>query len=554
MRLYSGLSTHFCRDAAHNQIAEKLRAAFFRQYRYEPPPSEVNAWRNSLRAVAQVFEEGGLDDHGVILEYRLPLTSKRLDCLVCGKDGAGSERAIIIELKQWERCGEAVGERLVTTRVGGAEREVLHPAAQVGQYKLYLEDTHTAFYEGDHPIGLGACAYLHNYFPDPDDVLFAERFRELVASYPLFTGDDADRLAQHLLAQLEKGDGLPVLARIEESKYRPSKNLMEHVGGMIRGKPEYVLLDEQLVVFEKVLACARAGFDDRRKTVLLVKGGPGTGKSVIAINVMSTLLLEHVNAQYATGSRAFTETLREVIGTRGAVQFKYFNSYQDAEPDAVDVLICDEAHRIRETSYSRFSPKRRLTAKPQIAELLDVAKVAVFFVDDRQVVRPGEIGSVVYIRDAAEDAGCRLFEYELEAQFRCAGSEGFVNWVENTLEIARTANVLWDPKDPFEFRIMSSPDELEAAIRSRAAAGHSARMTAGFCWRWSDPFDGGGLVNDVVIGDYARPWNAARGAAAGAWDPEGVAVGARPPWHRPDRVRLHGARVRVRLCGRHLGT
>src|SRR5439155_3766164 len=154
------------------------------------------------------------------------------------------------------------------------------------------------------------------------------------------------------------------------------------------------------------------------------------------------------------------------------------------------------------------------------------------FVDDRQVVRPGEIGSVVYIRDAAEDTGCRLFEYELEAQFRCAGSEGFVNWVENTLEIARTANVLWDPKDPFEFRIMSSPDELEAAIRPRAAVGHSARMTAGFCWRWSDPLDGGGLVNDVVMGDYARPWNArpearrlARGIPKGllwAHDPRGI--------------------------------
>src|SRR2546430_12708955 len=184
------------------------------------------------------------------------------------------------------------------------------------------------------------------------------------------------------------------------------------VGAMSRGMLEDVLLDEQLVVFEKVLACARAGFDDRRKTVLLVKGGPGTGKSVIAINVMSTLLLEHVNAQYATGSRAFTETLREVIGTRGAVQFKYFNSYRDAEPDAVDVLICDEAHRIRETSYNRFAAKRDRTAKPQIAELLDVAKVAVFFVDDKQIVRPGEIGSCDYIRNAAEDASCRRSEYE----------------------------------------------------------------------------------------------------------------------------------------------
>ena len=508
MRLYSGLSTHFCRDAAHNQIAEKLKTAFFREYRYEAPPSEVNAWRNSLRAIGQVFEEGGLDDHGVILEYRLPLTSKRLDCLVCGKDGAGSERAVIIELKQWEHCAEAAADKLVTTRVGAGEREVLHPSAQVGQYKLYLEDTHTAFYEGEHPIGLGACAYLHNYFAGPGDFLFDRRFRPLLDAYPVFTGDDAERLARHLVGQLEKGEGLPVLARIEESKYRPSKKLMDHVGAMIRGKPEYVLLDEQLVVFEKVLACARAGFHDRHKAVLLIKGGPGTGKSVIAINLMSTLLLEHVNAQYATGSRAFTETLREVIGTRGAVQFKYFNSYRDAEPDAVDVLICDEAHRIRETSYNRFAAKRDRTAKPQIAELLDVAKVAVFFVDDKQIVRPGEIGSVDYIRNAAEDASCRLSEYELEAQFRCAGSEGFINWVENTLGIARTANVLWDPKDPFEFRIVSSPEDLEAAIRAKATAGHSARVTAGYCWRWSDPLGGGGLVNDVVIGDYARPWNA----------------------------------------------
>jgi hypothetical protein len=508
VRLWAGLSPHFCRDAAHNQIAEKLKAAFFRQYRYEPPPSEVNAWRNSLRAVAQVFEEGGLDDHGVILEYRLPLTSRRLDCLVCGHDGMGGERAVIIELKQWERCREAAGDKLVTTRVGGAEREVLHPAAQVGQYKLYLEDTHTAFYEGDRAIRLDACAYLHNYFAEPDDVLFEERFRPLLERCPLFTGDDAERLARHLLAQLDGGDGLPVLARIEESRYRPSKKLMEHVGAVIQGRPEYVLLDEQLVVFEKVLACARAGFHDRRKVVLLVKGGPGTGKSVIAINLMSALLLEHVNAQYATGSRAFTETLREVIGTRGAVQFKYFNSYQDAEPDAVDVLICDEAHRIRETSYSRFAPRAKLTAKPQIAELLDTAKVAIFFVDDKQIVRPGEIGSADYIRSAIGEADCRLFEYELEAQFRCAGSEAFVGWVENTLGIARTPDVLWDPHDPFEFRIMSSPEALEAEIRVKADAGHSARMTAGFCWRWSDPLDGGGLVNDVVIGGYARPWNA----------------------------------------------
>jgi uncharacterized protein len=513
VRLWAGLSTNFIRDSSHNQIAEKLKAAFFAAYRYDPPPSEVQSWRNSLRAMAQVFQQANLEDHGVMLEYRLPLTSRRLDCLVCGRDGQDEEQAVIIELKQWERCGPAVGDKLVSTFIGRAERDCLHPAAQVGQYTQYLADAHTAFYDGDHPIGLSGCAYLHNYFAVADDVLFADRFRPLLDAYPVFTGDDVDRLARHLMARLEAGQGLPVLARIEESRYRPSRKLMDHVADVITGQGAgFVLLDEQVVVVERVLATAREGFHDRRKTVLLVKGGPGTGKSLIALNVMSRLLRDGYNAHYATGSRAFTETLRERIGSRGSIQFKYFNSYQGADRDAVDVLICDEAHRIREASYNRFTPAaKRAAAKAQIDELLQASKVTVFLLDDKQVVRPGEIGSAAYIAKAAHDANARLFEYELEAQFRCAGSEGFVNWIDNTLGIARTANVLWDPADAFDFQIMPSVGALDMAIREKAAAGHSARMVAGFCWKWSEPLDNGELVRDVVVGDYRRPWNAKSG-------------------------------------------
>ena len=508
MRLWAGASTHFVRETTHNQIAEKLRGAFFAHYRYNPPPSEVNAWRNSLRAVASVFQEAGLDDHGVMLEYQLPQTSRRLDVLVCGHDATGDDRAVIIELKQWERCQAALGDKLVTTFVGGAERDMLHPSAQVERYQLYLQDTHTAFYEGERPIGLDACAYLHNYFPCDEDVLFAEPFKPLVERCPVFTADDVGRLSRHLGDRLDGGEGLDVLRRIEESKYRPSKKLMDHVAATIREKPQWVLLDEQVVVFEKVLACAREGFHDRRKTVLVVKGGPGTGKSVIAINLMAALLREQYNAQYATGSRAFTETLRAVVGNRGVPQFSYFNGYADAEPNAVDVLICDESHRIRESSDNRYTPKAKRSARPQIDELLASSKMTVFLLDDHQVVRPGEIGSVGYIRQTAVDAGHRVLEYELEAQFRCAGSEGFVAWVENTLGIRRTANVLWDPEDAFDFRIMSTPSEVEQAIRAKASEGVSARMTAGFCWKWSKPLDGGSLARDVVVGDYARPWNA----------------------------------------------
>ena len=508
MQLYSGLSTDFIRDSIHNRIAEKVKDAFFRQFRFNPPPSEVNSWRNSLRAVSQVIDDAKLHDHGILLEYQLPMTSNRLDCMVTGTDADRCDSAVIIELKQWDHCSDAGADNLVTSRLGGRERDLLHPSAQVGQYQSYLEDSHTAFYENPNPIRLASCAYLHNYVAEDGDVLFAERFRSIRDRSPVFTADDVEPLEAYLLERVREGNGESVLRRVEQSRYRPSKKLLEHVGSVVQGNSAYVLLDEQLVVFERVLATARRGFEDRKKTALIIQGGPGTGKSVIAINLLAKLSLEGFNAHYATGSRAFTETLRSVIGSRGSQQFRYFNSYIDADVNAIDVLVCDEAHRIREYSFNRFTPKEKRSTEPQIRELLDAAKVSVFFIDDKQTVRPGEIGSVDYIRSQAEAYGCAVREYKLEAQFRCAGSDGFVNWISNTLGIERTANVLWNDDERFEFRIFGSPDSLEAAIRRKVVQGVSARMTAGYCWKWSKPRADGTLVDDVVVGAYRRPWNA----------------------------------------------
>lgn len=531
MRLYSGNTIQFIEDNVRNQIAEKLRTAFFDHFRYYPGQAEVSSWRNSLRAFSQVLDHGGFNDNGIIVEYQLPLTSKRLDCLVCGRDAVGVDQAVIIELKQWEKCAKSETADTVLTWVGGAQREVLHPSVQVGQYAMYLQDFHSAFYE-EHPVGLGACSYLHNYTQTKSDYLYDRAFQESLKRWPVFNADDYTSFSEFLQTRLVKGNGLDVLSRIEKSKLRPSKKLMEHVASVIKGKREYVLLDEQLVVYNKVLACANEGFHDRKRSIVLVKGGPGTGKSVIAMNLLGDLLTKGYNAQYATGSRAFTETLRKIIGPRGSIQFKYFNSYGDAEPNAVDVLVADEAHRIRENSFNRFTPKKARSNQPQIAELMKAAKVGVFFIDDDQVVRPGEVGSSELIRKHAESTGCNLHEYELEAQFRCAGSDAFVNWVNNTLGIHRTANVMWEGKEEFDFRIFPGPKEVEAAIRQKVSEGATGRMTAGFCWPWSDPDREGRLVRDVIVGDYKRPWNAkpeASKLAAGipkavlwAFDPTGI--------------------------------
>ena len=532
MRLYSGTSKQFILDNVQNQIADKLKAAFFKYFRYNPSPSEVNSWRNSLRAISLLFQHANLLDHGIILEYQLPLTSKRIDCLICGEDSEGNKNAIIIELKQWDVCKEAPGENEVLTWVGGAERELLHPAVQVYQYKKYLEDLHSSFNGSDGSVHLNACTYLHNYSFLNADVLFAEKFQRILSECPIYTADDTSKMSTYLTAQLDRGNGEEVLKKIESGGYASSKKLMDHVASIIEGRPEYILLDEQLLVFDKVKLEAEQRLKSDKKAVIIVRGGPGTGKSVIAINLMAHLLKNGKDTHYATGSKAFTETLRKKIGARGSSQFKYFNSYSNAKADQIDVLIADEAHRIRETSNNRFTKKTLRSDTPQIEELLKVSKLSVFFIDDRQNVRPNEIGSAEYIKDTAIKMGCEVFEYTLEAQFRCSGSDAFVNWIDNTLGVRRTANVIWDSREEFDFKIVGSPHELFDKIKKKNdEKANSARLVAGFCWPWSDPLADGILNLDVQIGDFKMPWEGKDGfrlakgippASLWAFDPNGV--------------------------------
>jgi DUF2075 family protein len=526
------MSQDFIRETARNQIAERLRDAFFAYYRYKPSPAEVNSWRNSLRAMKDVLDISELHDHGVLLEYQLPLSSKRLDCIVCGRDAGEIDQAVIVELKQWEACEAAEPEKLVRSWVGGQQRDVLHPSVQVGQYRQYLEDTHGAFHEDPAPIRLSACSYLHNYIVRKTDPILAPKFEGVLRENPLFDADGAEKLSDYLSQRLSGGNGRPVLQRVENSRFRPSRKLMDYVSTTIKSHSPWILLDEQLVVFERIRATVKSGVFGRRKQVIIVRGGPGTGKSVLAINLMADLLRDGRNAHYATGSKAFTETLWNIVGRRSQATFKYFNSYSRAELNEIDILICDESHRIRETSNSRFMRRDQRSSKAQVRELLDVAKVAVFFIDDRQTVRPNEIGSTSHILKHAEAIGAQISEYELEVQFRCAGSDGFVNWIDNTLGIRRTANVIWDGTDGFDFRILNSPESLEAAIRQKAHEGFSARVAAGFCWPWSEPRTDGTLVDDVVVGNYRRPWDAKPGsrrlapgippASLWATDPNGI--------------------------------
>jgi uncharacterized protein len=530
MYLYSGTTIDFVADATRNRIADKLAAAFSDYFRYAPSQGEVHYWQNSLRAMSQVVELADLTDHGIVVELQLPLSSRRLDCMLTGHDAKDTRQAVIVELKQWDKIGRSEIDDCVTTFVGSRIRDVLHPSRQVGNYQRYLQDVHTTFSEGS--VGLQACGYLHNMSAPASQELFDQRFREIVERYPPFIGDQADGLATFLTDNLQGGDGLTVLDEVLKGRYHPHKRLLEHTARVIRREPAFVLLDEQQVAFNHIVGRVRDRQASTEQTSFLIRGGPGTGKSVIAVNLLAELSAEGRTAMHATGSKAFTENLRRVVGARAAAQFGYFNSFANAEPRKFDVLICDEAHRIRETSNNRFTRKDARSEMPQVEELMRAAKVSVFFIDDLQVVRPGEEGSSRLITEAAARLGIPLIEHELETYFRCGGSEAYVAWVENTLDLRRTPSTLLDPQEEFDFDVVDSPQELEALIRAKAAQGFTARLSAGFCCRWSEPLPDGSLVPDVRVGHWSMPWNAKSNAgrlAAGipkenfwASDPRGV--------------------------------
>ncbi len=543
MRLYSGLSVNFIELNKRNQISTLLEEEFFRQLGFRPSKGEVASWRNSLLRFTVSLDNAKLYDHGILVEYQLPNTSQRIDCLICGKEQGGKPNAVLVELKQWEFCALSTYDSArVLTWVGGGNREVLHPSVQATSYRDYLENYHTAFYDPPDPISISACSYLHNYRYDANDPLFDKRFEAVLANCPAFTADHTEELEDYLTNRLQGGMGGPILARIEESVCRPSKKLMQHVSDTIKAQlkagiqvlpspaSDYILLDDQMVAYDTVISMVKKGVYTAQKQVLIVKGGPGTGKSVIALKLLADLNGMGVNAQYATGSKSFTETLRKIVGTTASQHFKYFLSYGDLPPNAIDVLVLDEAHRIREKTVLRT---RRATGKKQVEEILNAGKVCVFFIDDLQIVKPDEIGSVRHIREYAEKFNANVKEFELQAQFRCAGSDAFVNWINNTLQIRKTANPIWEVESEFDFRICPSPQELDKLIRQKVSEGATARLTAGFCWPWSKELnDDGSLKDDVVIGSYQRPWNA-RYEATGlrtdipkaqfwAYDPNGI--------------------------------
>ncbi|WP_375426069.1 DNA/RNA helicase domain-containing protein [uncultured Friedmanniella sp.] len=515
--------------------------------------------------------DAGLSEVEVILEYQLPLTSKRADVVLAGRHPRTGEASyVVVELKQWTSAHLWEDDESLVTVDGMPGGPRLHPARQVRGYCEYVTDFVSSL--SGHEDAVAGLAYLHNVTDRNyvSDLFFAPLDRQ----GQLFTGADRAKLHAYLRSRLDPTvAGAAAADELLNSAVRPSRQLLAVAADEVRDREQFVLQDDQQLAVDIVKHEVEQARQSNRKTVVVVYGGPGSGKSVIALSLLGDLAREGRTVLHATGSRSFTQTLRRVAGHRDLrVQkmFRYFNQFMDVERNGLDVLILDEAHRIRETSVNRYTRAEFRTDRSQLDELIAAARVPVFLLDNHQVVRPGEQGSVDSIADYARSLGLDLQEIELQEQYRCGGSLGDVRWVEQLLGLAGDGPAAWEGDERFVLDVADSPEELEQRVRDEAATGASARLAAGYCWSWSDPCKDGTLVPDVQIGPWARPWNLKGDRSIGGappaplWssDPRGIdqvgcvytAQGFEYDWNGviigPDLVWRDGRFVSVRSANR----
>jgi uncharacterized protein len=500
MIVYSKTKSGFQNDIMTNNIGQIILDKYHNTTGKSIGVSEVNAWENSLQYMDRVLNDDSIPaEVGISIEYHVPRSSKRIDFIITGLNPEKEESVVIIELKQWKKAGITEKDAIVTTRFKHGEKETPHPSYQAWSYKRLLEDYNQTVEEDQ--IKLLPCAYLHNYVMD--DVISSDFYKEYIDKAPLFLRDDALKLREFIRTHVRHGDKTKILYRIDQGKIRPSKNLADQLSSMLSGNEEFVMIDDQKIVFEAALQLARES-SEMNKNVLIVQGGPGTGKTVVAINLLVELTNKQLVAQYVTRNSA----PREVYEAKLTGSFKKSHisnmfsgsgSFHKLKSNLYDVLIIDEAHRLNAKSgfLSHLGDN-------QIGEIINSSKLSIFFIDEDQKVTLKDIGDKEEIRRYAKKLDATVLELELESQFRCNGSDGYLAWLDNTLQIHETANTFLDDND-YDFKIFDDPKKLHDEIVEKNKEKNKARMVAGYCWKWISKKNP--VLKDIQVGDYKATWN-----------------------------------------------
>lgn len=512
MIVYDGQKSDFMHDVESDEIAPIIRQKILDKMGKNTPANEFNSWVNSLNYMYKVMNDSEIPENaGIAIEYNIPQTAKRVDFMISGYDENDDPGMIIIELKQWSVLKKvAKSDAIVETPIGNGPRRVVHPSYQAWSYSQLISDYNTAVQ--DKHVRLAPCAYLHNYKRHTNDPLDDEQYDLYTSEAPAFTNGQVKNLRDFIKKIVRKGDDEKVLYMVDHGKIKPSKSLQDSIASMIHGNEEFIMIDEQRVIYEEIIKLSDECVRDGKKRTIICTGGPGTGKSVIAVRLLAELTRKGQFVQYVSKNSAPRQVYMEKL--KGTIKkssvdnlFKGSGSYCDVENNMINTLLVDEAHRLNEKSGMFHNQ-----GENQIKEIIHSACCSVFFIDENQRVTMDDIGSVEEIKNWAAAEGSEITKMELVSQFRCNGSNGYLAWLDNLLDIHETANTDLDGID-YEFKVCFSPDEVMRYVVDKNGSANRARLLAGYCWEWPKKTRTKSEYHDIRIGDFGISWNLDDGQA-----------------------------------------
>ena len=514
MIVYNADKRQFVQDVKSNVIATKILDLIRERGLNAGQEREFASWHNSMKFMRDIVDDSEIeDDVQIAIEYNIPQTSKRVDFIILGTDANGKENIVIVELKQWTKA-EKVDDDMhfsVRTYVANDNRIVCHPSYQAYSYSRFLVNYSQTI--SDRGIHLIPCAYLHNYLPAFKSALSSEIYKEWYTSAPFFIMDEVQQFSDFVKKFVTKksshGD---LLYLIEKGRIRPTKSLQDALSSMVRGTPVFDLLDEQAVCFDMCIRTMLQCLKDQKKRTIVIQGGPGTGKSVLAVNLLMHFITCACNAAYVTKNSAPREAFLSLLsGNRAdnlADIIQLFRSpfrLSQVPANSYDCLIVDEAHRLVKKMYGDWNGEN------QVKECINASLLTVFLLDEDQAVTTKDIGSVQEIKKWCKELGSALImreETKLYSQFRCNGSDAYIQFIDNLLQRKKETVAISLPELNYDFRVFDDPSEMREALREKNAINNKARMVAGYCYDWNVKFHRGDVDIDLPGGFQAK-WNLA---------------------------------------------
>jgi hypothetical protein len=514
MIVYNDTKKQFVDDVKNSAIADKILTCIRKKGINAGGDKEYTSWENSMQFMRNIVDDQDIEDEvRIAIEYNIPLTSKRVDFIIYGSNADNHENVVIVELKQWQEA-EIVDDEMhycVRTNVGKANNIVCHPSYQAYSYARFLYNYCQSI--ADNSINIVPCAYLHNFKPEKRFVLDAPIYKEWTDEAPFFIKSQVTEfnsfVKKFVTKRSSRGD---VLYLIDNGRIRPTKALQDTLVSMVKGNKEFILLDEQAVIYDMCLKTMSKCIVDGKKRTLVIQGGPGTGKSVLAVNLLMEFISQQLNTSYVTKNSAPRNaflTLLTHSDVKKKVDIKQlfrspFN-LASCPQNAYDCLIVDEAHRLVKKMYGDWSGEN------QVKESINASLFTIFMLDEDQAVTTSDIGSVAEIEQWCKELNSRIILNEstrLVSQFRCNGSGTYIQFIDQLLQRNEESVAIDFSELNYDFRVFDNPNEMRDELRKKNEINNKSRMVAGYCYDWNVK-KGRGDFDIILPYGFKAKWNLA---------------------------------------------